>query len=550
MAVSEQTLVTGKQLDILCINTIRTLAIDTVQKANSGHPGAPMGLAPVAYCLFQEFLRYDPQDPIWLNRDRFVLSAGHASALLYSMLYLTEVRGVDPEGEKLAEFAVTMDDLKRFRQLDSNTPGHPEYRLTGGVETTTGPLGQGCGNSVGMAMAAKWLGAHFNRPGFEIFDYNIYVICSDGDLMEGVASEAASLAGHLKLSNLCWIYDDNHITLDGPAKASFSEDVAERFRAYGWNVARVTDANDLRMFSDACRGFLKSDKPTIIATNSHIGYGSPNKQDTNAAHGEPLGEAEVKLAKKFYGWPEDAQFLVPDGVLEHFRQGIGARGKELREEWAQLFNEYTKKFPELAAELNLMQQRKLPAGWDKAVPNFPADAKGMATRESSGKVLTALAQNIPWMVGGSADLATSNKTAIKFDGAGDFQADSYGGRNFHYGIREHAMGSALNGMVAIETACVWRHLLQLQRLHASDDSPGLADGDSCGLRVYPRLHRSWRRRPHAPADRTTSFSPGNAESDSAAPRGCQRGSGKLEDCGAIGAAPGSARAQPPGSSDH
>jgi transketolase len=447
MAVSEQTLATGKQLDTLCINTIRTLAMDAVQQANSGHPGAPMGLASVTYCLWQQFLRYDPADPVWPNRDRFILSNGHASMLLYAMLYLAQVRGVNPEYERLGDFAVTLDDIKRFRQLDSKTPGHPEYRWTAGVETTTGPLGQGIGNSVGMAIAGKWLGAHFNQPGFEIFNYNVYALCGDGDMMEGVGSEAASLAGHLKLSNLCWIYDENHVTLDGLANVSFTEDVGERFAGYGWNVLHVTDANDLDMLSKAYNGFLQTnDRPTLIRVNSHIGYGSPHKQDTSAAHGEPLGDEEVKLVKKFYGWPEDAKFLVPDGVLESFRNGIGKRGGDVHKKWEILYSEYEKKFPQLADQIKRMQHRELPDGWDKNLPTFPADAKGIATRESSGKVLNVVAENVPWMVGGSADLAGSDRTRLKFDGAGDFQPGSYGGRNLHFGVREHGMAAALNGM--------------------------------------------------------------------------------------------------------
>lgn len=446
MVAGEQTL-TSKQLQTLCINTIRTLAMDAVQKANSGHPGAPMALAPAAYCLWQQFLRYDPANPVWPNRDRFVLSNGHASMLLYAMLYLTGVRGMNPEYEKLGDFAVTLDDIKNFRQLDSRTPGHPEYRMTAGVETTTGPLGQGVGNSVGMALASQWLAAHFNRPGFEIFNYRVYAFCGDGDQMEGVGSEAASLAGHLKLSNLCWIYDNNRVTLDGPASASFSEDVDERFRGYGWNVAHVLDANDLDAFSGACENFLRSnDRPTLVILNSHIGYGSPHKQDTSAAHGEPLGEDEVRLVKKNYGWPEDAHFLVPDGVLEHFQEGIGKRGRELCEKWSKMFEQYKSKYPDLAQQIDLMQHRELPGGWDKNLPNFPADAKGVATRESSGKVENAIAQNVPWLVGGSADLASSDRTRLKFDGAGDFQAGSYGGRNLHFGVREHGMAAALNGM--------------------------------------------------------------------------------------------------------
>jgi len=447
MVASEQALVTGQQLDTLSINTIRTLAMDAVQQANSGHPGAPMGLAAVTYCLWQEFLRYDPEDPKWLNRDRFVLSNGHASMLLYAMLYLAGVREVDENGQVLKTLAVPLEEIKRFRQLGSRTPGHPESHLTTGVETTTGPLGQGVGNSVGIAMASRWLAANFNRPGFEIFDFNVYAMCSDGDLMEGIGGEAASLAGHLKLSNLCWMYDHNHITLDGPADWSFSEDVATRFIGYGWNVTRVADANDLEMLARAFETFQKTaDRPTLIIVDSHIGYGSPHKQDTNAAHGEPLGEEEVRLTKKFYGWPEDAKFLVPEGVREHFQDGIGKRGREAHAQWAKMFAEYSQKYPELAERLHRMQRRELPDGWDKKLPTFPADAKGIATRESSGKVLNVLAQNIPWLIGGSADLATSNKTALQFEGAGDFQAGNYAGRNLHFGVREHVMGASVNGL--------------------------------------------------------------------------------------------------------
>src|SRR6201997_3831883 len=447
MVASDQVLVTGKQLDTLCINTIRTLAIDAVQQANSGHPGAPMGLAPVAYCLWQEFLRYDPADPTWLNRDRFVLSNGHASMLLYAMLHLAEVHRVDKQGKVLKELAVPMEEIKRFRQLGSRTPGHPESHITSGVETTTGPLGQGVGNSVGMAIASKWLAARFNRPGYEIFDFNVYAMCSDGDLMEGIGGEAASLAAHLKLSNLCWMYDHNHVTLDGPADWSFSEDVATRFIGYGWNVTRVADANDLEMLARAFEVFQKTtDRPTLIIVDSHIGYGSPHKQDTNAAHGEPLGEEEVKLVKKFYHWPEDAKFFVPDGVREHFRDGIGKRGAGLHSKWSKMFAEYSQKYSELAEQLSQMQHHELPSGWDKDLPTFPADVKGIATRESSGKVLNSVAQHIPWMIGGSADLATSNKTTLKFPGAGDFEAGNYAGRNLHFGVREHVMGASVNGM--------------------------------------------------------------------------------------------------------
>ncbi|MGO9124576.1 MAG: transketolase [Terriglobales bacterium] len=446
MVASEQML-TSKQLDLLCINTIRTLAIDAVQKANSGHPGAPMGLAPVTYSLWQQFLRFDPNDPLWPDRDRFVLSNGHASMLLYAMLCLSGVRNVNSAGEPTSDLAISLDEIKKFRQLGSRTPGHPEYGVAAGIETTTGPLGQGVGNSLGMAIAGKWLAARYNRPGFELFSYSTYALCGDGDMMEGVGCEAASLAGHLKLSNLCWIYDNNRVTLDGPADWSFTEDVGARFLAYGWNVTHVADANDLNALDKAYGNFLQTnDRPTLIVVNSHIGYGSPGKQDSSEAHGEPLGEKETRLAKKNYGWPEDATFLVPDGVLEHFKFGIGKRGHELRQEWTKLFDDYGRTYPELAGELKQMQRRELPAGWDKDLPTFPADAKGMATRDSSGKVLNAIAQRVPWLIGGSADLAGSDRTRLKFDGAGDFQPGSYGGRNLHFGVREHAMGATLNGM--------------------------------------------------------------------------------------------------------
>jgi transketolase len=433
--------------DQLSINTIRTLAIDAVQQANSGHPGAPMGLAPVVYSLWQRFLRYDPADPTWPNRDRFVLSAGHASMLLYATLHLSGVRSVNAKGEVSNDLAVSMEEIKRFRQIDSKTPGHPESHITSGVETTTGPLGQGAGNSVGMAIAGKWLAENFNRPGFDIFNFNVYAICGDGDMMEGVACEAASLAGHLKLSNLCWIYDNNRVTLDGPAEWSFSEDVMTRFAGYGWNVTHVTDANDLDMLARGYDNFLTSkDRPTLIVVDSHIGYGSPHKQDSYEAHGEPLGETEVKLVKNNYGWPEDAKFLVPDGVYDQFKNGVGKRGAEARAVWKAKFEEYKKEFPQLADHLNRMQSGQLPEGWDKDLPSFPADPKGMATRESSGKTLNALAKNIPWLLGGSADLAKSNKTNLTFEGAGDFYPNEYRGRNIHFGVREHAMGAIVNGM--------------------------------------------------------------------------------------------------------
>jgi transketolase len=434
-------------VDLLSINTIRTLAIDAVQQANSGHPGAPMGLAPVVYELWQKYLRYDPADPTWPNRDRFVLSAGHASMLLYATLHLAGVRSVNSKGEVTSELSVPMEEIKRFRQIDSRTPGHPESHITTGVETTTGPLGQGAGNSVGMAIASKWLGENYNKPGFEIFDFNVYTVCGDGDLMEGVASEAASLAGHLKLSNLCWIYDNNRVTLDGPAEWSFSEDVGTRFAGYGWNVTHVTDANDLEMLGRAYENFLKTnDRPTLVIVNSHIGYGSPHKQDSYEAHGEPLGEAEVKLVKKNYGWPEDAKFLVPDGVYDQFKNGVGKRGAQTHAAWQVKFEAYKKEFSQEAVQIERMLAGKLPDGWDKDLPSFPADPKGIATRESSGKTLNALAKNIPWLIGGSADLAKSNKTNLTFEGAGDFLPNGYHGRNLHFGVREHAMGAMVNGM--------------------------------------------------------------------------------------------------------
>jgi transketolase len=444
--VSQQALVTQQiATDQLCINTIRTLSIDAVQQANSGHPGAPMGLAPVVYELWQKYLKYDPANPIWPNRDRFVLSAGHASMLLYSTLHLAGVRAVNEKGEVLDSLAVPMEEIKRFRQLDSKTAGHPESHLTTGVETTTGPLGQGAGNSVGMAIAGKWLAANFNKPNFELFNFKVYALCGDGDLMEGVAAEAASLAGHLRLDNLCWIYDNNHVTLDGPASWSFSEDVMTRFVGYGWNVTRVADANDLMMLGRGYETFLKtSGKPTLVVVDSHIGYGSPHKQDTYEAHGEPLGDAEVKLVKKNYEWPEDSKFLVPDGVYDNFKNGIGKRGAEAHAQWVRLWDGYAKQYPEQAKQLELMQKRALPDGWDKNLPTFPADTKGMASRESSGKTVNALAKNIPWLVGGSADLAKSNKTNL--DGAGEYLPGEYAGRNVHYGVREHAMGAAMSGI--------------------------------------------------------------------------------------------------------
>jgi transketolase len=435
------------ELDLLCINTIRTLAMDAVQQAKSGHPGTPMALAPLAYIIWQNFLRFNPEDPIWPDRDRFVLSNGHASMLLYSILHLSGVKAVNAKYERLGEPAVSLDDIKRFRQLDSKCPGHPEYHLTSGVETTTGPLGQGCGNSVGMALAGRWLAKRFNRPDFPIFDYDVYVICGDGDMMEGVSNEAASLAGHQMLGNLCWFYDSNRVTIEGHTDLAFSDDVAARFLAYGWNVLRVGDVNDLERLGEAIEIFRRTkDAPTLIIVESHIGYGAPHKHDTSAAHGEPLGEEEVRLAKRSYGWPEDAKFLVPDGVREHFHNGVGRRGRSLQEEWLAQFQRYKRSFPDLADEIERMQRRDLPADWDAKLPVFAADAKGLATRDSSGKVLNAIASHHPWLIGGAADLSPSTKTRLLFEGAGDLEADTPGGRNMHFGIREHAMGAVLNGI--------------------------------------------------------------------------------------------------------
>jgi transketolase len=438
---------TDTKLDQLCINTIRTLSMDAVQQAKSGHPGTPMALAPLVYTIWNRVMRFDPQDPIWPNRDRFVLSNGHASMLLWSALHLSGTRAVNAEYERLGKPSVTLDDIRRFRQLDSKAPGHPEYHWVSGVETTTGPLGQGVATSVGMAIAEKFLASRYNRPGFEIFDYNIYAVCGDGCLMEGIASEAASLAGHLGLDNLCWIYDNNHITIEGNTRLAFTEDVAARFLAYGWNVLRVGDANDIDRIEQALSIFQKTKgRPTFIVLDSHIGYGSPHKQDTAAAHGEPLGDEEVQLTKRSYGWPEDKKFFVPDGVYEHFAAGLGARGASLRRDWTNLMEAYRATHPELANEIDLMQRRELPAGWDHDLPVFPTDAKGIAGRDASSKVLNVLAQNIPWFLGGSADLGPSNKTTLTFPGAGDFQAETPGGKNLHFGIREHSMAAIVNGL--------------------------------------------------------------------------------------------------------
>ncbi|MGA8973415.1 MAG: transketolase [Pseudolabrys sp.] len=434
-------------LEQSCINTIRTLSMDAVQQAKSGHPGTPMALAPVIYTLWQRFLRFDPEDPIWPNRDRFVLSNGHASMLVYAMLHLSGVKAVNDKYERLGKPAVTLDDIKHFREINSKCPGHPEYHLTTGVETTTGPLGQGCATSVGMAIAERWLAHHFNRPDFTLFDHDIYAMCGDGDMMEGVTSEAASLAGHLMLGNLCWLYDSNRVTIEGHTDLAFSDDVTARFLSYGWNVQLVGDANDTERIAQAIEAFRNTeDAPTLIIVESHIGYGAPHKHDTSAAHGEPLGVEEIRLAKRSYGWPEDAKFLVPDGVREHFHAGIGQRGQRLRAAWMARFDGYRAKHPDLADQIERMQKRELPDGWDVDLPSFSADSKGLASRDSSAIVQNAIASHYPWMIGGAADLAPSTKTRLTFEAAGDFEADTYGGRNLHFGIREHAMGAILNGL--------------------------------------------------------------------------------------------------------
>ena len=431
----------------LAINTIRTLSIDAVQQAKSGHPGTPMALAPLVYTLWNRVMRFDPQDPIWPDRDRFVLSNGHASMLLWSVLHLTRTQAVNADYETLGQPSVSLEDIHRFRQIDSKAAGHPEYHWTSGVETTTGPLGQGVATSVGMAIAEKWLASRYNRPGFEIFGYNIYAIGGDGCMMEGIGSEAASLAGHLGLDNLCWIYDNNHISIEGSTRITFTEDVEARFLAYGWNVLRVGNANDLERIEQALDIFRNTrERPTFIVLDSHIGYGAPHKQDTAEAHGEPLGDEEVRLAKRSYGWPEEAKFLVPDGVYEHFAAGMGTRGANARQRWTERFAAYRAKYPDLATEIEQMQQRELPAGWDRNLPVFPADPKGLAGRDASGRVLNVLAQNIPWFLGGSADLGPSNRITLSGEGAGDFQAASPGGRNLHFGVREHAMGAIVNGL--------------------------------------------------------------------------------------------------------
>jgi transketolase len=498
----------AEDIDQLCINTIRTLSIDAIQKANSGHPGTPMALAPVAYTLWQRFLRFDPADPIWPNRDRFVLSAGHASMLLYSLLHLAKVAAVDSDYESAGEPAVSLEDIESFRQLDSKAAGHPEYHLTSGVETTTGPLGQGIATSVGMAIAGKWQRAYF---GEELFDWDVYAIAGDGCLMEGVSSEAASLAGHQRLDNLCWVYDNNHITIDGQTEITYEDDVAARFMGYGWNVTRVGDANDLELLTRAFEDFVREEeRPTLIVVDSHIGYGSPHKQDTAAAHGEPLGEEEVRETKRAYGWPEDAQFLVPDGVYQHFADGVGERGARLREDWRR---EVADADPAVAVEVEQMQHRDLPEGWDADIPSFEADEKGIATRKASHQVLNAIAPRVPWLLSGSADLTGSAASGLDFEGAGEFQPHSREGRELHYGIREHESAAVSNGLALSKMRPVWSTylifsdyarpairlsaLMELPVVHwFSHDSIGLGeDGPThqpveqlVGLRAVPGLN--------------------------------------------------------------
>ncbi len=462
MTAPETKTAPATKLDQLCINTLRTLAIDMVQKAESGHPGTPMGAAPTAYCLWQRYLNYDPHAPAWPNRDRFVLSPGHACALLYGLLFLCDVQpgsGDDAPGSHGKP--VTLDEIKSFRQLGSRCTGHPEHGWTTGVETTTGPLGQGVATSVGMAIAQAWLAATYNRPGFSLFDHKVYALASDGDMMEGVSAEAASLAGHLQLANLCWIYDSNHISIEGATGITFTEDVGARFEAYGWRVLHVQDANAIEQLSACLNTFVTAPSlPTLIVVQSHIGYGAPHKQDTKEAHGEALGEEEVRLAKEFYGWDPDAKFLMPDEVPTHFKAQFGQRGTDAHAAWKTLFKKYQAQYPDLALQIAHMQAGMLPEGWDAALPNFEANAKGVSTRDAAGKVLNAIAKQVPWVLGGAADLAPSTKTTLTFDFAGVFEpgpladsgehakadARSRAGRNFHFGIREHAMCAAVSGM--------------------------------------------------------------------------------------------------------
>ena len=420
-------------IEELCINTIRTLSMDAVQKANSGHPGTPMALAPVAYILWRHFMKYNPEDPSWFNRDRFILSNGHASMLLYSILHLTG-------------FDISLEDIKNFRQWGSKTPGHPEYRVTPGVETTTGPLGQGIMNSVGMAIAEAHLSSIYNKDGFNIIDHHTYAFCGDGDFMEGASHEAASLAGHLGLGKLIWVYDDNHISIEGPTELAYTDNVSERFESYNWHVQNLGDnANNLKLLSSAFKNAIEEkDKPSIIIIRSHIAYGAPNAHDTSEAHGSPLGEAEIKLAKKFYGWPEDEKFYVPEQVLTHMNEVVD-KGKKIQSEWIEKFNEYKKLFPELAKQLEMSLKSDLPVRWDKDIPAFNPDDGAIATRDASNKILNSISKNVPWIIGGSGDLSPSTKTLIK--SSGYFEKGKYENRNIAWGVRELNMCAASSGLL-------------------------------------------------------------------------------------------------------
>jgi transketolase len=523
------------QIDQLCIDTLRMLSIDAVQKANSGHPGTPLDAAPVAYCLWQRFLRYDPADPEWPNRDRFVLSAGHACALLYSLLHVCGVKAKGPSYPPGDRLAVTMDDLKTFRQAGSHCTGHPEYGWTSGVETTTGPLGQGAATSVGMAIAERWLAATYNRPDYDLFSHNVYALCSDGDMMEGISNEAASLAGHLKLSNLCWVYDDNHITIEGPTGLTFTEDAAARFAAYGWVVARVGDADDLALLGDALQAFIDThDRPTLIIIQSHIGHGAPHKHDTNKAHGEPLGAEEVRLTKEFYGWDPDADFKVPDGVVAHFRAHIGRRGEAAHAAWKKLFAAYRAQYPDLAEQIDRMRKREAPTGWDVALPTFAADAKGLATRDSSGQVLNAIAAHMPWLLGGAADLSPSTKTDLEFDFAGDFQPPR-GGAGRQLSRPEFPLRPARTCHVRhrqrhepVKAAPLRFELPDLHRLLPCGAEAQFDDGASADLHLDPRFHQSRRGRADPSAHRADRLVPRHARHGRAASGGRERSRGGLE----------------------
>ena len=505
---AKEQLTAQQQLETLCINTIRTLAMDAVQKANSGHPGTPMALAPLAFVLWDRFLRHNPHDPHWPGRDRFILSNGHACMLLYAMLHLT---GYD----------LSLDDIKQFRQWGSKTPGHPEYHHVPGLEVTTGPLGQGVSNSVGMAMAQRWLASTLHKGDYTPFDYRIYAFCGDGDLMEGVSNEAASVAGHLGLSNLIWFYDNNHITIEGHTSLAFTDDVATRFEGWHWNILHVTDVNDLNLVDVAIRAAQREpDRPTLIICDTHIGWGSPDRQDTKEAHGEALGVDEVRKTKIVYGWPPDAQFLVPDEVQSYMSKAI-ERGAKWEQEWDGKYQAWAAQNPDPAKMWQQMSNQELPAGWDKDIPTFPADAKGLATRDSSAKVENAVAARVPWLIGGAADLYPSTKTLIK-DG-GDFEKDNHCRPQLplRHPRACHGLNPEWHG--ALRCAALWSNVLYLLRLHAASDSPGCDDGAAGHLHLHARFHRSRRRRPYSPVDRATHVVAGHAPNDDHPPRRRQRG---------------------------